>query len=303
MNDIKIIIDGNNQIHRAFYIAQKHMEDGDDIKTQTIYTFLKCVKSFTNTFNSKCDVYCVWDSRVRTDLNNFRKTDAIEYKAGRNKENSDTINGCANECVDFLDSLGIKNMFPYRMEADDCIAWLADNLDGRKVIIGNDKDFYQLIDENTFIYNPIAKRTITIENFELSTEIKDPEQYLWFRAFTGDKSDNIKGIYRFGIRSFQKLAKSWDFDLSTLDMPEENVRLVEENYKLMDLRRGYSYYPEEVQHYKNQLQGGVTPSCKKFKQCCKMHNINSVLGDMSEWSDFFRNELVDFVNSISTIEL
>lgn len=298
MNNIKIIIDGNNQIHRAFYIAQKNMEEGFDPKSFTIYTFLKCVRSFTNTFNSTSDLYCVWDSRARPDLKSFRKTDSTEYKAGRNKENSDVINECANECVNILDSLGVKNMFPYRMEADDCVAWMVDNMEGRKVIIGNDKDFYQLINNDTFVYNPMAKKTITIENFELSTEIKSPEQYLWFRAFTGDKSDNIKGIYRFGIRSFQKLAETWDFKLSTLDMPEENVKLVEENYKLMDLRRGYSYYPEEVQHYKNQLQNPVTPSSKKFKEYCKEHKMDSILKNISDWSGFFQDELANLINNI-----
>ena len=293
-----MIIDGNNQIHRAFWIATKQLKDGFDLKNFTIYTFLKNIKSFTTTFNTMDDIYCVWDSRLRTDLKNFRKTESSQdYKAGRNKEHADLINECANDCVEILNSLGIKNMFPYRMEADDCIAWLADNLPGRKVIIGNDKDFYQLIKDDTFVYNPITKKAITLENFELSTEIRSPQEYLWFRAFTGDKSDNINGIFRFGIKSFQKLAETWDFNLETADISDENKKLVEENYKLMDLRHGYSYYPEEVQHYKNQLQVQATSSSKNFKEYCKSHNMNSILSNMGEWSGFFRHELVDIINS------
>ena len=57
------------------------------------------------------------------------------------------------------------------MEADDVMAWLADNLNGESIIVTTDKDLLQTVNHKTKIFSPIKKKEVTLENFEEYTDI------------------------------------------------------------------------------------------------------------------------------------
>ena len=168
------------------------------------------------------------------------------------------------------------------MEADDLMAWLSTHLPGKNVIITTDKDLLQTISADTRIYSPIKKKEVTLQNFEEYTGVSK-EQYLNYRAITGDKSDNIPGIPRYGLARFKKL------DLTKLT--EEQQIIYERNIKLMDLSTGYDHYPDEVPVYEEQLNNckNNKSNYNKFIEEAKKLNMWSIVRNYSSWRESFNN--------------
>lgn len=86
------------------------------------------------------------------------------------------------------------------IEADDAIAYASEWVvaqGGKSIILSTDKDFLQLIGENTDVLNPAKKKyyTVTVVVNEYRVH---PDNFVLYRALTGDKSDNIPGINGIG---------------------------------------------------------------------------------------------------------
>ena len=99
----------------------------------------------------------------------------------------------------------IQIMIDY-VEADDVISYVVAHnryKDYNKLIVSSDKDFYQLIDENTAVFRPIQKKVITLplllEEFNIH-----PKNFALARAIAGDPSDNLKGVPRVGLKTVSK---------------------------------------------------------------------------------------------------
>jgi len=64
------------------------------------------------------------------------------------------------------------------MEADDIIAALVNRLNEENeynvIIISSDHDFYQLVNKNTVIYNPISKKFFTLKDIQEEYGIRNP---------------------------------------------------------------------------------------------------------------------------------
>jgi len=92
------------------------------------------------------------------------------------------------------------------VEADDIIAYLSQTpeyLDWEKLIVSSDKDFFQLLENNTVLYRPI-QREILNENSILKKFDIHPANFAMARALVGDKSDNIEGIPGVGLKTVAK---------------------------------------------------------------------------------------------------
>ncbi len=92
-------------------------------------------------------------------------------------------------------------------EADDTIASLATyakNLDMQVKIISHDKDLYQLIDANIFLFDPIKNIEIheqgCFEKFGVY-----PKNFIDYQSLVGDSSDNIPGIKGVGSKTACKI--------------------------------------------------------------------------------------------------
>ena len=90
------------------------------------------------------------------------------------------------------------------VEADDIIAYVCNNQkykDWNKIIISSDKDFYQLLgDDSVWIWRPIQKLLLNGTQL-LYKEGIHPNNYALARAIDGDKSDNIEGVPRIGMKT------------------------------------------------------------------------------------------------------
>ena len=100
----------------------------------------------------------------------------------------------------------IKQLIFEGVEADDLIA-LCVNLPiykgWQKLILSNDKDFYQLLNEETVIYRPTVKRYMTITNVLNEFHIH-PTNFTLARAIAGDASDNLPGAPGVGLKTVVK---------------------------------------------------------------------------------------------------
>ena len=291
-----LIIDGNNLLYRIFWTSNYKIEESNN--PGQVFLFLRSLKSYVDKFRPK-NVYCTWDKKLEWPSTNFRReATTVEYKAGRDDEKFKNVFENAEKIQELLSDLGVHNIFPLRMEADDLMAYLSSKLPGPNVIITTDKDLLQTVTENTIVYTPIKKKEISLDNFEEYTGVKK-EYYISFRAVTGDKSDNIPGIPRYGIKRFLKLEHTFislngDETMALVradELTDDQFEIYKRNWLLMDLKKGYNYYDDEVPAYEKQLEQLRESKCNfsKFLEQAKELNLWSIVRNYTSWRKSFDN--------------
>ena len=291
-----LIIDGNNLLYRIFWTSNYKIEESNN--PGQIFLFLRSLKSYVDKFRPK-NVYCTWDKKLEWPSTNFRReATTVEYKAGRDDEKFKNVFENAEKIQELLSDLGVHNIYPLRMEADDLMAYLSSKLPGPNVIITTDKDLLQTVTENTIVYTPIKKKEISLDNFEEYTGVKK-EYYISFRAVTGDKSDNIPGIPRYGIKRFLKLEHTFislngDETMALVradELTDDQFEIYKRNWLLMDLKKGYNYYDDEVPAYEEQLEQLRESKCNfsKFLEQAKELNLWSIVRNYTSWRKSFDN--------------
>jgi len=291
-----LIIDGNNLLYRIFWTSNYKIEESNN--PGQVFLFLRSLKSYVDKFRPK-NVYCTWDKKLEWPSTNFRReATTVEYKAGRDDEKFKNVFENADKIQELLSDLGVHNIFPLRMEADDLMAYLSSKLPGPNVIITTDKDLLQTVTENTIVYTPIKKKEISLDNFEEYTGVKK-EYYISFRAVTGDKSDNIPGIPRYGIKRFLKLEHTFislngDETMALVradELTDDQFEIYKRNWLLMDLKTGYNYYDDEVPAYEEQLEQLRESKCNfsKFLEQAKELNLWSIVRNYTSWRKSFDN--------------
>ena len=96
-------------------------------------------------------------------------------------------------------------LFRSNIEADDVISYLTTDVfikeeTKRVTIMSDDKDFLQLIDDRVQVWRPVEKklyrREEMVERFGMH-----PENFILYKIFIGDNSDNIPGIKGVGHKT------------------------------------------------------------------------------------------------------
>jgi DNA polymerase-1 len=108
--------------------------------------------------------------------------------------------------VQYLQTLPINMLSIDHVEADDVIAYLATDYfkSSRRVyIMSSDKDFLQLCTDNVCVYSPTKKRIYGPSEILAEYNIH-PNNFVLFRALSGDDSDNIDGIELAGPKTIVK---------------------------------------------------------------------------------------------------
>ena len=108
---------------------------------------------------------------------------------------------------EYLNNMPIIQLMVDFVEADDIIALVAKNKKyqgWQKIIVSSDKDFFQLCgDEDVYIWRPVQKEVITRAVLVHKQGIH-PNNYALARAIDGDKSDNLEGVPRIGMKTIRK---------------------------------------------------------------------------------------------------
>lgn len=252
--------------------------------------FLRSFKNYVDQFNSE-EIYIAWDKKLNYPSTNFRKELLTEYKGTRDHSDSDIIHESADLCIKLTSLLGVRNIFPGVMEADDVIAWLVHNLTGHKTVVTADHDLWQLVDSDCNVYHPRKKIIITVDNFEEHANI-DLKNYVKYKAIIGDQSDNITGLSGVGPKRAKRILDNWDYSYERLS--EDNKQLVNNNLKMVDLSIGYNYHDGEVELYKEQLSKlrNQVSNFDEFINLCKEYGFNQILNKQSEWRSSFNKKQV-----------
>ena len=257
-----LLIDGLNLFFRNF--AMMNMVNPDGVHVGGLGGFFRSLGALIRQIDPT-QVYVVFDGAGSA---NNRKNIIPEYKSGRDLQritNWDAFDDLEDEhdakvdqmvrIIQYLKTLPVKTCSIDKVEADDIIAYLAQTLptkpDDRAFIVSSDKDYLQLVDENTVVYRPIEKE------FYVSQTVKDkfkvtPHNFLLYKLLMGDNSDGIPGIKGLGLKKLYKLfpeltEKNMSFN-DLLDLCENklkdhviyarvlhDIELLENKYKVMDL--------------------------------------------------------------------
>lgn len=282
-----LIIDGNNLTHRTFWTAKNIVKDDDDkLNSFHVYFTLNSIKSCVDMFKPD-RIFVCWDEKPDYKINE-RKTIFSDYKGNRTGDITPHRNN--NLIKEFLTSLGIPSFYPSSLEADDCVAFLCDSLEGKKVIVSVDKDFLQLVSRDVSVYSPIAKVHTTIDNFEDVVKCKLYD-FLIIKCIQGDKSDNVPGIPKFGKAKIQK------FLANEIKFTDEQLEIYNRNYELFKLSRFKDESCElELNYYENQLKlaSDIESDYTKFIELCDEYSINSILTKKDVWYNlfFFKSKLL-----------
>jgi len=275
-----LIIDGNNLVHRTFWTAKNQskrtgVEDSKQIANFHIYFTLNAIYSYINRFKPTKTIV-VWDEKLDYHQN-VRKEELTEYKGNRSKDS--TPHEQNNVIKAMLSNLGISSIFPREREADDIVAYICKTFEGKKVIASVDRDFLQLVDKNTILFDPIRKREFILETFEQDTGYTKNE-WLNAKCLLGDKSDNVPGIPRFGKA---KVRKWLDGELTLTDEQED---IFTRNMKVFDLRE-VMFHDSEKTYYQDQLDREEKPNWSNFVSECEERDFKNILKKKEQWYSSF----------------
>ena len=275
-----LIIDGNNLIHRTWWTAKNQgkrqgIEDSELIANMHIYFTLNAIFSYANKFKPTKTI-CVWDEKEDYQPN-IRKEQLGEYKGNRSKDS--TPHEQNDKIKEMLSCLGIPSIFPREREADDIVAYICKTFEGQKVIVSVDRDFLQLVDDKTTLYDAIRKREFILDTFKEDTGYTKNE-WLNAKCMLGDKSDNVPGIPRFGKA---KVRKWLDGELTLTDEQEE---IFTRNMKVFNLHEVMSH-DSEKEYYQEQLDVVVEPRWSEFVAYCEEYKMENILKKREAWNKLF----------------
>lgn len=208
MENTLLIIDGSSFIFRAFH-AMPNLTSPSGQPTGAIYGIINMLKQMQKKFTTQ-NWGCVFDAPGKT----FRDHIHPEYKANRKETPEDLINQF-EEIYIMVKALGIPVIMQNGIEADDLIGTIATQAkqNGYNVIIATgDKDFAQLVDNDTTLVNTMTNEVLDIQGVIDKFGVK-PSQIIDYLSLVGDKVDNIPGVDKCG----PKTAAKWLNEYKTLD--------------------------------------------------------------------------------------
>lgn len=163
------------------------------------------------------DLICAYDDTARE---SWRRDIMPEYKAGRTRDEAYARQERIARSL--LGMAGIPCVACTGFEADDCIATLAENYPGRKIMImGNDKDYRQLLEDGRILqirkFNSDMTGKRVPEFFNAKKVLEEwgipPERCVDWQCLVGDSTDGIRGAEGIGPKlATEYLQKYGDLD-------------------------------------------------------------------------------------------
>jgi DNA polymerase-1 len=255
----------------------------------------------------------VWDSTISP----RRRALYPEYKAHRWKENpnhtanQEGILRATRALVPIVRKLACHVFCIPGKEADDVISRIVLQTP-QSVVVSEDQDFYQLLPIGAFVYHPMKSQLVSAHQFHLGDDDEPgigPHQYLLWKAFVGDSSDNIQGVQGIGPKlatrllcsrpqvdtpealreslRTQGLGKVKGFGKKKVEALQECWGTVERNIELMDLtKEPFSIEQEYAVQKTIQRRAPFDPSvCEDLSEL----GLARLVAEFDEWSRPFQN--------------
>ncbi|MCK4244646.1 MAG: DNA polymerase I, partial [Candidatus Omnitrophica bacterium] len=199
------VVDGSSFIHRAFH-AIRNLSNSKGLPTNAIFGFTKMLIKLLDD-KSPDYVAVAFDVKGPT----FRHEIFKDYKANRPPMPEDMAVQIPY-IKDVVAGLNVKILEKEGYEADDIIgtiARLASNQGLNVVIVSGDKDFRQILSENTVMWDSMNDRLTDYAAIKRDYGI-EPEQIIEVMALSGDTADNIPGIPGVGAKTALNLIQQFN---------------------------------------------------------------------------------------------
>ncbi len=209
------ILDGNSLLFRCFF-ATFHpgtplMTNHAGVPTNAIFGFVKMISSLKHDLGNGDRMVVCFDTGHPT----FRSKEIANYKAQR-KPIDPALKLQMPIAHAFLDAYGIDHAEMEGYEGDDVAGSLAkysEKQGDHVILFTSDKDFLQLVDDNTEVHS--LRKGLTDVIVYTKDNVKElfgcrADQVVDFKAIAGDPSDNYKGIPHVGEKTAFKLLDKYD---------------------------------------------------------------------------------------------
>ena len=257
-----LIVDALNMFIRAYIVDPSLSTNGDPIGG--IKGTIKIMQTLTR-LTSPDHIVVVWDG---PNGSNKRKAIDKNYKEGRkplrlnravhNLSDDEVIHNKMwqqTRVIEYFNEMPIVQVMLPEIEADDVISHVTRMpyyKGWQKVVVSNDKDFFQLCDDETVVYRPTGGDLMNTKRIINEIGVH-PRNMALARAIAGDASDNLPGIKGAGLVSVKKrlsfLASEKDYTVDEVIEFCENAdsklkfftnivegkQIIEHNYKMMQL--------------------------------------------------------------------
>jgi 5'-3' exonuclease len=212
MSDKPIIyIDGLNIFMRHFAANPSKSLNGQ--YCGGIFGMLNNIQHLSQKFKPS-KIVVVWEgggSLRRRNIDSNYKSGRRPVRLNRSEYNSDIPDTVENRnwqlktLVNILYKTPVTQIYVEDCEADDVISYLTYTKkdEFEKIIVTSDKDYYQLINDNTKIWSP-NKKILIDEKYVLEKWGIHPKNFCVTRCFAGDQSDGIKGVKGAGFKVMLK---------------------------------------------------------------------------------------------------
>lgn len=169
--------------------------------------------------------FCCWEAENSRAM---REAVSSSYKKKRDNYKTEGFCPAQERLKDLFLEEGWIQATPREGEGDDMVATLCWELNGEKLIIGKDKDLYQLIDDDCHFFS-YPKDIYTPQNFEEHEGIPC-NRFMDFQSIAGDQTDGIAGVEGvgniYGKRLIQKIPNAVELILA-----DDRLRLMIEAEK------------------------------------------------------------------------
>jgi DNA polymerase-1 len=210
------LVDGSGFIFRAYH-ALPPLTAPDGTPVGAVLGFSNMLVKLLNDFRAR-HIAVVFDAARR----NFRYDIYSEYKANRAETPEDLVPQFPL-IREATRAFSIPAVEQEGFEADDLIAAYAKQARAQGyevVIVGSDKDLYQLIREGVRIYDPMKSAFVgpaeVVEKFGVP-----PEKVVDVQALAGDSTDNVPGVPGIGVKTAAQLICEFGSLDALLDKAEE----------------------------------------------------------------------------------
>jgi DNA polymerase-1 len=214
--DRLFLIDGYALIYRAFFaMINRPLRTNRGENTSAVWGVANFLHRLLERQNP---THIIWVHDAGT---SFRTDKYPEYKATREKLDEDMqqdFDRSVERIEELLEAFKIPLVAVEGYEADDVIGTLATlaSAEGfQSVIVSGDKDFYQLISEDTVLLNPgrggpspVDEVLVDVTNASERLGVV-PERVVDYLALVGDSSDNVPGVKGIGDKTARALIEQY----------------------------------------------------------------------------------------------
>ena len=225
------LLDGMALVYRAhFALIARPIMTSKGVNTSALYGFTQTLLQIIKN-QQPTHIAVAFD----TDAPTQRHAEFAEYKATRQVMPED-LSLALPHVRRMIEAFRIPVLICDGYEADDIIGTVvrqAEKAGFKSFMVTPDKDFGQLVDENTFLYKPSrmgdAVEVMGLAEIRTRWGIQRPEQVIDVLALMGDSTDNIPGVPGIGEKTASKLIAQFESVENLLAHRQELTGRVKEN--------------------------------------------------------------------------